>query len=78
MNGNLQALGLLRNQFETIGAEHVRSDGDALVAGTRGAFGRAVNWLRSIGKGDAAQNNRAVVGNLVAKLFMVKCPVCQA
>lgn len=68
MNGNLQALGLLRNQFETIGAEHVRSDGDALVAGTRGAFGRAVNWLRSIGKGDAAQNNRAVVGNLVAKL----------
>lgn len=68
MVGNLQALGIMRSQFETIGAEHVRSDGGALVAGTRSVFGRAVNWLQSIGNGQVARNNREVVGNLVAKM----------
>lgn len=65
---DLQALGAMRSQFEGIGAEHVKTEGDALVAGTRSAFGRAVNWIKSVGNSQTAQSNRQVVGNLVAQL----------
>lgn len=65
---DFQALGAMRSQFEAIGAEHVKTEGDALVAGTRNAFGRAVNWIKSVGNSQTAQSNRQVVGNLVAQL----------
>ena len=60
--------GSLLHADSHIGAEHVKTEGDALVAGTRNAFGRAVNWIKSVGNSQTAQSNRQVVGNLVAQL----------
>uniref|UniRef100_B8DIP9 Uncharacterized protein n=1 Tax=Nitratidesulfovibrio vulgaris (strain DSM 19637 / Miyazaki F) TaxID=883 RepID=B8DIP9_NITV9 len=68
MVGDLQVLGRMHASLEAIGNEHVGAQGDDVVASTRGAFGRAVNWMRSAFGGAGERANRGVVGNLVAQL----------
>lgn len=68
MVGDLQVLGRMHASLESIGAEHVETQGDAVVAATHGAFGRAVNWLRSAFGGGADRANRGVIGNLVSQM----------
>ncbi|MBG3875900.1 hypothetical protein FVW20_02370, partial [Desulfovibrio oxamicus] len=66
MVGDLQILGRMHASLEAIGSEHVGAQGGDVVAATRGAFGRAANWLRSALGGGTASANRGVIGNLVA------------
>lgn len=68
MVGDLQVLGRMHASLEAIGTDHVGAQGGDVVAATHGAFGRAVNWLRSAFGGGAARANQGAVGNLVAQM----------